>query len=419
MRDSLSVQVYPTRRHNANPIRSLGHLVWRPIRVHLSRLLGGHRRPHAGRAGHRRRGHPAGLCQPHRQPALRELARGRRDAAILIDDLTRPTPAYRTLPYILEELAAAGLGDDQVRIVCALACHRAMTRDDFIKKLGADLVERLHVVNHNAHDNLEFYGLTSQGVPVWVNRDFAHADVKIAAGMITPRGPFFGGGCKLLLPGACGWQTIFADHSRIGPDIFRAHAAEVARMVGLEFIANPLLNEQLEIMAMVAGDPEAAYWHGVEIGKELYRTEVPEAVDVVICNAWPKDSEGTQSAMALVPLHAVHGKLLKENGTVVIATASPEGLGYHSSLGPGTQLRLKQLAAQEGKAPVGRRPLFAQPASRGRARHVWRYASILQDLGGDARAPGGQARRVGQGLRVSDRGDAVYHPIGGGTGNEA
>jgi nickel-dependent lactate racemase len=309
--------------------------------VITARMRGG---PEIGDAGIRQAfAHPIG------SPPLRELARGRRDAAILIDDLTRPTPTYRTLPYILEELAAAGLGDDQVRVVCALACHRAMTRDDFVKKVGLDLVQRLQIVNHNAHDNLEFYGLTSQGVPVWVNRDFAHADLKIAAGMITPRGPFFGGGCKLLLPGACGWQTIYADHSRIAPDVFRAHAAEVGRMVGLEFIANPLLNEQLEIMAMVTGDPEEAYWHGVEIGKELYLTETPEAVDVVICNAWPKDAEGTQSAMALVPLHGARDRLLKKESSVVIATASPEGLGYHSLMGPGTQLRLRQLAAQEGK----------------------------------------------------------------------
>jgi nickel-dependent lactate racemase len=309
--------------------------------IRVARMRGG---PEIGEAGIRHAfAHPIG------SPPLREMARGRRDAAILIDDLTRPTPAYRTLPYILEELAAAGLGDDQVKIVCALACHRAMTRGDFLKKVGLDLVQRLQIVNHNAHDNLEFYGLTSQGVPVWVNRDFAHADVKIAAGMITPRGPFFGGGCKLLLPGACGWQTIYADHSRVKPQVFRAHAAEVARMVGLEYIANPLLNEQLEIMAMITGDPEEAYWHGVEIGKELYRTEIPEQVDVVVCNAWPKDAEGTQSAMALVPLHGAFDRLLKNESTVVIATASPEGLGYHSLMGPGTQLRLQQLAAQEGK----------------------------------------------------------------------
>ncbi|MBN1399490.1 MAG: DUF2088 domain-containing protein, partial [Anaerolineae bacterium] len=98
------------------------------------------------------------LAEPIGAPTLREVAQGRRDAAILIDDLTRPTPSYRVLPYILEELAAAGLGDDKVRIICAIAAHRSMTRLDFVKKIGEDLVDRLEVINHNAQDNLEFYG---------------------------------------------------------------------------------------------------------------------------------------------------------------------------------------------------------------------------------------------------------------------
>jgi hypothetical protein len=68
----------------------------------------------------------------------------------------------------------------------------------------------------------------------------------------------------------------------------------------------------------------------------------------VICNAWPKDTEGTQSAMALVPLHDTREQVLKQGGTVVIATASPEGLGYHSLMGPGTQLRQRALEAQPG-----------------------------------------------------------------------
>ena len=276
----------------------------------------------------------AAFDAPIGSPPLRELARGRRDAAILIDDLTRPTPAYRIVPTILQELAAAGLGDDRVRIVCALACHRELTREDFGRKLGPELVERLQIVNHNAHENLEYLGQTSLGAPLWVNRDFCQADVKIATGLISPRGPFFGGGAKLLLPGACGYQTIYADHSRVPPNQFRAHAAEAARLVGLEFIVNPLLNPQLGIMAMVTGDPEQAYWRGVELAKTLYATEVPEASDVVVCNAWPKDSEGTQSAAAMLPLHKTRSRALKPGGTVVITTASPEGRAFTACWAP-------------------------------------------------------------------------------------
>jgi len=288
------------------------------------------------------------LAEPIGTPPLREIARGRRDAAILIDDLTRPTPSYRTVPYILEELAAAGIGDDRVRIICAIAAHRPMTRQDLVKKLGLDLVQRLEVINHNAHDNLEFYGNSSQGIPIWVNRDFARSDVKIAAGMIMPRGPIFGGGAKLLLPGASAWQTIYANHSYCEPALFRQHIDEVGRMVGLEFVVNPLLNIEGGIMAMVAGDPEKAYWHGTSIGEDLYATEVPEGMDIAIFNAWPKDSEGTQSGMSLVPLRRSRRKLLKDGGSLVIATASPEGFGYHSVMGPGTLFRTRGLSGVGG-----------------------------------------------------------------------
>ena len=100
--------------------------------VTVARMKGG---PDIGEEGIRK-----ALAEPIGAPRLRELAKGRRDAAILIDDLTRPTPSYRILPYILEELAAGGLEEERVRIICAVAAHRPMTRQDFIKKIGADLV---------------------------------------------------------------------------------------------------------------------------------------------------------------------------------------------------------------------------------------------------------------------------------------
>lgn len=302
--------------------------------VTVARMKGG---PDIGDAGIRR-----AMAQSIGAPRLREVARGRRDAAILIDDLTRPTPSYRVLPFILEELAAAGLGDDKVRVVCAVAAHRTMTREDFVKKIGLELLERLEVINHNAYDNLEFYGNSSQGIPVWVNREFARADVKIAAGMITPRGEMFGGGAKLLLPGACGRQTIYANHAYCPQEVFRQHLDEVARMVGLEYIVNPLLNEEGGIMALVAGDPQKAFWHGVGIGEELYRTEVPQGMDVGVFNAWPKDTEGTQAGMAMVPvLGKPFPKLFNPGATAVIASACSEGLGFHSVMGPGTLIRLR------------------------------------------------------------------------------
>jgi hypothetical protein len=94
-------------------------------------------------------------------------------------------------------------------------------------------------------------------------------------------------------------------------------------------------------MALVTGEPEAAYWHGVELGKQLYATDIPEGMDIVIANAWSKDAEGTQISMALVPIRGTSRQVLKENSTLVIAAGCPEGLGYHSVMGPGTTFRMR------------------------------------------------------------------------------
>ena len=287
--------------------------------------------PDIGDAGIR-----AAFAHPLGAPPLRDVARGHRSAVILVDDLSRPTPAYRLLPYVLEELAAGGIGADDTRIIAALAAHRPMTRDDFIKKVGRDVVERMQVYNHDAYENLEFLGYSSRGVPILINRDYMACEVRIALGMITPRGGFFGGGAKLLIPGAAGQPTIMANHRYIHEG-FREHLDEIARIAGLGYIVNPLLNAELDIIALVTGEPAAAFRQGVEYGKELYRTPVPTGVDVAVFNAFPKDTELLQAPLALVPMNG-HPDLVREGGTVVITSASPEGLGWHSVLGPGTQL---------------------------------------------------------------------------------
>ena len=178
------------------------------------------------------------LADPIGTPPLGEISRDAQTAAILVDDLSRPTPAFRLLPYVLEDLHEAGIPEEGITIIAALAAHRPMTRDDFVKKVGEEIVRRYRVVNHNAYENLEHLGSSSQGVPIFVNRDLMSCQIRIAMGMITPRGGMFGGGAKLLLPGACGQQTIMLNHRHIHGSAFRPHLAEVARMAGVNYVVN-------------------------------------------------------------------------------------------------------------------------------------------------------------------------------------
>ena len=56
----------------------------------------------------------AALRNPVGLAALADLARGKRKPLVIIDDLSRPTPAARILDPLLDELKAAGIAPGQV-----------------------------------------------------------------------------------------------------------------------------------------------------------------------------------------------------------------------------------------------------------------------------------------------------------------
>jgi len=76
----------------------------------------------------------AALDNPIGTQPIKELARGKHQAVILFDDMSRITRAYDFIPVILEELAEAGIKDRDIRFVCAVGCHGALTRIDFCQK---------------------------------------------------------------------------------------------------------------------------------------------------------------------------------------------------------------------------------------------------------------------------------------------
>jgi lactate racemase len=312
--------------------------------ITVAEMKGG---PDIGDAGIRR-----ALAEPIGAPPLRELARGRRDAVILVDDISRPTPAYRLLPYILEELAIGGMPEDRVIVIVATGTHRPFSRQEWMKKIGPELTGRLDIRSHNPCENLDYLGLSSLRIPMWVNRDFMRADLKIGAGIIMPRGTTFGGGSKIVMPGVCGRVTVSANHNYCPSALFVQHTQEVGRMAGLEYIVNPLLNPDLGVMALVAGEPIAAYERGCALGRDLYGTIVPEGMDILVCNAWPKDTDAHQISLARVPLFGTRKRALNAGGTLVTVSASPEGAGWHLVMGPGTFFR-ERTGREVGAALTG------------------------------------------------------------------
>jgi nickel-dependent lactate racemase len=293
---------------------------------------------------------------PIGQESIRKLAEGKKTAAIAVDDMTRPTQAHRFLPFIMEELNQAGIKDEDIKIIMALGCHRPLMKTDQEKKLGKKMANRFPVYNHHPFENLANVGTTSRGTPVKINRYFVEADVKIGIGFITPH-PIaaFGGGGKIVIPGLGSIDTIEKNHTpafmgKIGSTGFsqgldlntnelRLDMEEGARMAGLNMIVNSVGTSDGKTAGVFVGDLVQAHRAAVELASKVYVTEAPTDMDIGIFNAFPEDTELVQAQKALnVWTGNMNQRLVREGGKVVIATASSDGLGFHSLADRGMRL---------------------------------------------------------------------------------
>src|SRR5512133_925145 len=81
---------------------------------------------------------------------LRECVAAHERVAIVIPDITRPLPSDRLLPWVLAELSHVAPGN--VVIVNGTGSHRKNGPDELRGMVGAEVLARYRVVNHDAHD---------------------------------------------------------------------------------------------------------------------------------------------------------------------------------------------------------------------------------------------------------------------------
>ncbi len=270
---------------------------------------------------------------------IRELAKGKKKVCILTDDLSRPTPSYKVLPYILEELKEGGIDEGNILIIMAYGCHRHMTRSEMEKKLGAGIMGRIEAICHDALNDLEFLGKLSRGTPLYVNKYAMECDLKIGLGGIYPHGgSAWGGGAKIVLAGIAGRDSCGHNHMNLkagglAGDLeneWRMDMEEAAGRVGLDAIANVVLNKRKEIIGLFVGDFIKAHREGVKFASRACAVPLPEDADIVIANTYPMDYQLIFVAKGSWPIHYA-----KEGGTRILIGGCPDGVGYHSLLRPG------------------------------------------------------------------------------------
>ena len=281
----------------------------------------------------------AALDNPIGCPPIKELARGKNQVVILFDDMSRVTRTYDFIPLILEQLAEAGIKDQGIRFVCASGCHGALTRVDFVKKLGELVLGRFPVYNHNPFGNCVPVGKTKTfGTAVSVNEEVMKCDFKIGiSGTVPHTMTGFGGGGKIILPGVTSIESTKHNHHHAQTDCVpgqtgmgniddnpvRRDIDEAAALAGLDFNISVLFNRSGDTAGVFAGALAPSYAASVKEAKNHYFTPRVTDKDIIIANAFIKATEASGC------LNIAYTAVGAQGGDIVLVVNEPAGQIVH------------------------------------------------------------------------------------------
>jgi len=273
---------------------------------------------------------------------LRECVGADDTVAIVIADGTRPSPSERLVPWILDEIAH--VPRERIVIVNGTGSHRANTEDELAAMLGRDVVARYAIVNHDAFDRaaLVRVGTTSRGGPVWLNRRYVDASVRIVTGFIEPHFfAGFSGGAKGIAPGVAGIDTIMHLHSarmigdaratwgRLRGNPVQEEIRGAVAFAPPHFLVNVAINRARAITGLWAGHVLEAFEEGCRFVAENAMAPVDAPFDVVLTSnsGYPLDQNLYQAVKGM----SAAARIVRAGGAIVAAAECRDGIPSHGN----------------------------------------------------------------------------------------
>lgn len=266
---------------------------------------------------------------------------GRLTAAIAINDKTRPVPHQLLLPPLLKWLESLGILPEQIHFYIATGTHTPTPPEEFHRIAPEAIIQRYSIESHDCDcaENLTFLGDTQAGTPIYVNRKYYQAQLKIVVGNLEPHHFMgFSGGVKSASIGLCGRETInrnhaFLTHPNARAGIYeenpmRQDIEEIGERIGIDLALNTVMNVQKEIIAVLFDNPKAVMRAGIPLSLQATQVQLTEPYDLVIASVGgaPKDLNLYQSQKALT--HA--SMVVRDGGMVILAAECGEGSGSAS-----------------------------------------------------------------------------------------
>lgn len=281
----------------------------------------------------------AAITGPIGTAPLAQVAQGRRNACVVISDITRPVPNKIILPPILDTLETSGIARENIVILIATGMHRPNLGKELEQMVGADIMANYRIENHFCRKEEDLRHIADiDGAAIEINRHYLDADLKILTGLIEPHMyAGYSGGRKSILPGISSYKTMTFMHSfamidhpnvtncRLEGNPFHTAGEKVARLAGVDFIVNVVINKQRELVGVFAGHPTEAHQAGCKMVAQMSVQKVSQPADLVITSAggYPLDATFYQVSKGLIAA----SDLIRENGDIIIACECREGLG--------------------------------------------------------------------------------------------
>jgi nickel-dependent lactate racemase len=292
----------------------------------------------------------AALRKPVGTPPLRQMVKPSDTVAIVISDLTRPTPNHKLVPWLLEELNH--VPKKNFVIINGLGSHRANTREELVSLLGQAVVDEIRIENHNAFEEsgLVRVGRNSYGSDVWLNKTYVESSFKIVTGFIEPHFfAGFSGGPKGINPGVAGINTILDFHNAfmighpkttwgiLEGNVVQDAARQNCLMAKPNFMLNVTLNGEKEITGVFAGDVIEAHVIGCQFVKESAMYGVEEPFDIVVTtnSGYPLDQNLYQTIKGL----SAGAEIVRRGGVILSASECCDGVPNHGNYAAILQMR--------------------------------------------------------------------------------
>jgi nickel-dependent lactate racemase len=206
----------------------------------------------------------------------------------------------KILGALLSHLAESGFSREKITIVVAIGTHETMEKEALETRLGAGVLSRYKVVQHNARQSdLVPVQIPDDGRVVKINPAVAQADLRMGISSVLPH-PMagYGGGPKIVMPGICNFDFIRDHHMRhvahrqsvagvTKGNPFHEDCMRVARAVRLDYSLNCVYDQKGQMIRIIGGSLESAFGEAVDLCLQKLGHKFEEKVDVTITSTYP------------------------------------------------------------------------------------------------------------------------------------